>query len=420
MQATAQVLIFVSRRLALLAALGGLALLSWYSVLFARADVSFQDNNPAALRNAVRLVPGNAAYHALLAEHMEGAGANPDTELEIATELSPRDSRYWIRRAFRAEVEQQYGDSERYLLAAKEVDNGFDPRSALMNFYFRRGRMAEFWTAAHSALEMSYGSLDPIFRLCLAEDDDPAVTRKILPPKHGILLAFLTYLLRDPFVGKAAPMATEVAQDAGADDVPTLLEYCDRRMGQDPAVLTVWNALCRRRLVPFAELAPEQGKIITNGDFTAVPLQQGFDWKHGSDDGISITPMDEAQGVAVDISGKQPDVAVIFQQPVPLTPGRRYMVSYEYRVVSSEPDSGLRWAIQDLNLGAGPESTLAESRVFSATDWNVEHFEFPSGSRDTARILLRYRRLPGTLPWKGTLQVRRVTSAITKAPETPR
>ncbi len=203
----------------------GLLVLAWYSVLLARADSSFRDNNLMALRTAVRLVPANAAYHALLAEHLEAAGANPDAELETATNLSPHESRYWIRRAFRAELEQKFDESERYLLVASRVDRGFDPRWALMNYYFRRGRLPQFWKSTREALDTSYGNLDPIFRLCLAASDDPTVIRQALPPRRDILFAFFSYLTAHERVESAAGMATELASSAQPDEVEALLDY---------------------------------------------------------------------------------------------------------------------------------------------------------------------------------------------------
>src|SRR5580704_6927846 len=136
---------FLAKRIVSIITIAGLALLAWYSVLVARADISFRDNSLESLRRAAQLMPRNAAYHALFAEHLEATGENPDKELEIATSLSPHEPRYWIRRGFRAELERNYADSERYLLQALKVDRGFDPRWALMNFYFRRGRWPEFW-----------------------------------------------------------------------------------------------------------------------------------------------------------------------------------------------------------------------------------------------------------------------------------
>ena len=385
-----------------------------YSALLAIADMAFRENNFIAIRTAIKIAPSNAEYHALLAEHLEAAGLNPDNELEIATNLSPHESRYWIRRAFRAEVERKYRESQNFLLEAYRVDRSFDPRWALMNYYFRRGNLAEFWKAARQALDMSYGTLDPIFRLCLAADDDPSVTRRILPPRREILSAFFIYLLQHEPVDQAAAMAGELAPGAQPDEVPWLIGYCDKQMGHNNrSSLLVWNSLCRRGLLSFGELAPERGQIVTNGDFSAVPLHQGFDWKYGTAPGIAVSPMDEVRGLSVVIGGNQPDTASIINQQVPLVAGKQYVINCEYRLIGSQPDSGLQLIVAHADaLQSAAGDPIATSPVFTATDWTNLKLVFSAGAHDGATLILQYRRAPGTVRWKGTLQIRHVTSAL--------
>ena len=415
-------LIFVVRSIISGLSLCGLLALGWYSVLLARADILFRGDSLTTLRAATALAPSNADYHALLAEHLEVAGLNPDTELEIAAGLSPRESRYWIRLAFRAELEQKYDDCERYLLQAYRVDRGFDPRWALMNYYFRRGMLPQFWKFARQTLDMSYGSLDPVFRLCLAADTDPSATRRILPPRREILFAFFTYLVRHQQIASASAVAEELAPAARPDEVAGLIDYCDLQMGHDNrSCLTVWNDLCRRRLVPFSELAPERGEIVTDGDFPAPPVQLGFDWIYGAANGVSVGPIDGAQGISADISGEQSDSATIMEQEIPLSPGKQYSLNYEYRLTDALPaserhdirsGSGLQWEIRGGFPGAGGGAPIAVSPVLSATDWNDGRMTFSAGQRDAAKLILQYRRALGTVRWKGAVQIRRVTSGI--------
>ena len=185
----------IARRIVIRLTLAGAGLTIYYSAVFARADNLFRENNLASLKSAVLLVPGNADYRALLGEFLEGTGLNPDKELAAATEISPRESRFWIRRAFRAEVEQKLDDSERFLREAVRVDNGFAPRAALLNYYFRRQNLPEFWKAARAALQTAYTDRRGIFRLCFSVDDDVSVTRALLPPGHRPLVELLSFLM---------------------------------------------------------------------------------------------------------------------------------------------------------------------------------------------------------------------------------
>jgi hypothetical protein len=356
----------------------------------------------------------NASYHELLAEHLEATGQNPDSELRIATELSPQESRYWIRRAFRAELEQKYQESERYLLEAHAVDRGFDPRWALMNFYFRRGDLPRFWKYTREALDMSYGDRSAIFRMCLAANDDPAATREILPARRDVLFSFFSYLMQQDRLDYAARVADELSSKPREEEAPALVSYCSKRMTSDPlSSLRVWNGLCAARLVPFAALSPEQGRLITNGDFAVQPSSGGFDWKYSSNPSVSISSSDTGHGLSIDLNAEQPDRVALIEQEIPLKPGRQYTIHYAYRLIGPADDSGLHWAIFPASEDAGTTTELVMSPVLAGQDWQNAKITF-SSDRDTARLVLIYRRTLGTVRWKGTVQIRSLTSELTQ------
>lgn len=403
------------RRIVPILTLCGLGVLTWFSVRITLADAEFRRNTLSTVKTAVLLAPWNAGYHELLAEHLEAEGQNPDAELKIATELSPRESRYWIRRAFRAELEQKYQESERYLLEAHAVDRGFDPRWALMNFYFRRGDFPRFWKFTREALDMSYGDRSSIFRLCLAANDDPDATRKILPPKREVLFSFFTYLMRQGRMDYAARVAEELSAKPEEEEAPALVDYCSKRMASDPiSALRVWNGLCGGRLIPFGELSPEQGIVVTNGDFAVQPGRGGFDWKYGADPVVSITPSDTGRGLSIDLTGSQADRVALVEQAIPLKPGRRYTIHSSYRLIGPADDSGLHWAIFPANGDAATTTELMMSPVLAGQDWQNTNVTY-SSDRDSARLVLIYRRTLGTVRWKGTVQIRSVTSELAQA-----
>jgi hypothetical protein len=261
---------------------------------------------------------------------------------------------------------------------------------------------------------MGYGDLDPIFRLCLNANGDPSFTARILPPRRAIQLSFFNYLVQHKLMDSTSAIAAELATGAEPEDVPLLLDYCSRQMGHDnQASLTVWNSLCQRHLVDFSGLAPDRGNIVTNPDLVAASLQQGFDWKYGNSPEIGARPINTGQGISFEISGYQPDSVTILEQEIPLTPGTPYILNYEYRLIGERPDSGLQWAIRRAGAGeAGSDSPIAISAVLSGADWNTGHLTFSAGPLDAARLVLQYRRSPGTVRWKGTVQIRRVTSGL--------
>jgi hypothetical protein len=399
------------RRIVILLTLAGAGLTIYYSVVFTRADSLFRQNKLASLKAAVLLVPGNADYHALLAEFLEGFGLNPDQELAAATEISPWESRFWIRRAFRAEVEEKLSDSERFLRQAVHVDNGFAPRAALVNYYFRRQNLPEFWKAARAAFQTAYVDRRAIFRLCFAVDDEVPVTRALLPSGHRPLVELLSFLMDTGRLAQTEDIASAVAAEAEPDDLNLLFGYLDQQAGKnDASAIAVWNALCARHLVPFAPLSPAQGNIVTNGGFEGE-IHRGFDWRLGASGGVAISHS-YAGGESVELNGKQPESMALIEQKIPVTAGKSYSISWQYQLDGATGDSGLRWIVEKgaADTPSGPLPAAA-SATFGGAAWQTGQFAFTSDHSGIDRLRLEYRRAPETIRWNGTLQLRHVISA---------
>lgn len=407
----------LARRIVIIITLCGACLTAYYLTVLARADSLFRNNTLESVTTAVRLAPGNADYHATLGEFVEGLGQNPDTELALTTDLSPRESRFWIRRAFRAEVERKFDESERFLNQAIKVDNGFEPRSALMNYYFRRQNIPEFWKTARAAMLTSYADRAPIFRLCFAVDDNIAATMAVLPPGHQPLRELLAFLMISDRMQQAPAVASDVASNADSEDIPLLLGYVERQMGKnDASALAVWNALCVRRLIPFSPLSPDQGRIVTNGDFDGN-LRRGFDWKFGSAAGVAIS-RNYSGGETVELNGRQPESMVLMEQRVPVAAGKSYVISWDYQLEGPASDSGLRWLVRKgASEGTVTRDPLATSASFPGGSAHAGQITFTADEDGIDRIQLEYRRVPETVRWNGTLQLQRVSAAAgTKHP----
>jgi hypothetical protein len=397
------------RRIVILLTLCGAGIIIYYSVVFAKADSLYRENTPASLKEAVLLVPGNAEYHAILAEYVEEAGGNPDNEFAAATQISPRESRFWIRRAFRAEVEQNFQNSERFLREALKIDTGFAPRAALMNYYFRRQNIPKFRKAAQLALQTAYSDRQPIFRLCFAVDDNLAATRSLLPPGHRPLVELLAFLMESGRLAQAAELDSAVASEADPQDVGLLLDYIEQQTGKnDPSAVAVWNALCVRHLVPFSPLSPGQGAIVTNGDFEGT-LHRGFDWKLGAANGVAISH-NYAGGESVELNGKQPGFVALMEQQIPVTAGKSYSISWKYQLDGAPGDTGLRWVVKKGVLDAAIGELVAESPSFEANSQQGQ-FAFTADHTGIDRLRLQYQRASETIRWRGTLQLRHISAA---------
>ncbi len=227
-----------------LVGMSALLFAAYWSVRLAVADYFYRENTISSLSRAVALAGGDAEYHALLAEHLEGIGTDPDPQFLIAASLSPEDSRYWIRLGFSAESKGDYRAAERYLLQAASVNRKFDPAWALMNFYFRRGEADQFWRWADKALAMSYGDLSAIYRLFWSMSTDARLIRSHVPAKPQALASYLSFLEAENRGEAATETSRALAEIAGLEQVPILLDYCDRSLDShaDSAV-AVWDTL---------------------------------------------------------------------------------------------------------------------------------------------------------------------------------
>jgi hypothetical protein len=381
---------------------GGLALVlfgmaAWCCVRSGYADWLYRRNAMDDVVRAVRLAPGNATYAAWLAQLEEHDGRDPAPLLDLAVQLNPRDSALWIRRGLNAEWRGDAAGAERDLLQAARVDHTFDPRWALANYYFRRHDADRFWQWIRGALEMSYGDRRPIFRLCWAMSQDARVIRAGLPDDPAILRPYLDFLRMEDHLDAALPVARELMANADTPAAPVLLAYCDKLLdvAQGASALEVWNALCRRRLIPYPPLDPERSLSLTNGNFAYVPMMRGFDWRVMNTPAVAATRTESPPVFKFSLSGQQPEQCELIAQFVPLAPSRRYRLSFSYRTLDIPPDGGLRWTI------AG-----AASPALSAEDWRTESMQFTSAGAAVARLALNYRRMPGTVRAEGSVWLR--------------
>jgi tetratricopeptide (TPR) repeat protein len=377
------------------------------SIRLARADLASKRNTPASVREAVGLDSGNATFHEQLAEHIEERGENPDPELKAAVALNPRDPGLMIRLALRQEVEGHYQDAERTLLRSLEIDKRFDTPWALANYYFRRGNEPEFWRWIREALARSYGDRTAIFRLCWAMSEDKEVILNAIPPRHDLLGAYLQFLDETHRQNAADLVAVQVAREARSSDLPTLLDYIDYAIGSGSTnAVPVWNYLCRRKLLPYAELDAQHGNVITNGDFAVNPSGRGFDWRTEQVEGISVGPAEGAAGISIAMNGKEPEDVTILWQIIPVSPGTEYELTTGIRATGPGTTSGMTW---NLSAAAPNAEILAQSGEFPpGTELKAPDLRFNAGTNHTARISLHYHRAAGTVRWEGTVAIRKV------------
>jgi hypothetical protein len=275
-----------------------------------------------------------------------------------------------------------------------------------MNFYFRRQDPAKFWLWAKRAFEMGFGDQTAAFRLCWLMTDDARVVEQVLPPGKEVRREYLNFLIDTRRFQNLSPADREFAEMADANDVPSLLDYCERTLIANPrSSLDVWNTLCRKGLEPFGHLSLRNGSVVTDGDFRIPPIERAFDWRIPIVDGALVATRESGPGLGIQLSGDQPEDCVILLQYIPLSPGRDYRMSYGYSSTTAVPNSGLTWEIVD----PSSNTLVARTNDLRLTgDAVSEQTTFTAGESGSGRLTLHYKREPGTVRHEESLLLRRI------------
>ncbi len=382
------------------AAVACLVFASYWSIRFARADLLYRANTPEAISRAVELDPRNARYRAWQGELEEHEGRDPRPALLAASALNPRDSSIWIRLGLEDEVAGDYARAEKCLLEAARIDRLSGPPVTLMHYYFRRGDSVQFWKWSRRALETSYGDAAPLFRLCwMVSQDAGAIRSRAIPDRPAIVAQYLGFLVKEGHLDAAGPVAFDVLRFSGPAEAPLLTNYCDRlleRGAVNPA-LSVWNAMCHRKLTPYPALAPENGSSLTNGDLARMPLVGGFDWHIVQDAGVTVARLTSPPGLQFSLSGKQAERCELLWQQLPVVPHRVYRLRWWWRTSDMPAEGGIRWRVLDAATNESPDH-----------DWRPAELTFASGGAELARLSLLAERQVGTARPEGTVFVRNV------------
>jgi hypothetical protein len=380
---------------------------AYWSARLAYAELSFGRGTPESVERAAGLAPGNAQYGKRKAELAEAAGLNPakaEEALEAALQANPGDSETLIALGLRAEARKDFAGAERDLLDAARHDKGYDPRWSLANYYFRRQDGPNFWKWARAASKMAYEPT-PLFRLVWNYTGDAGeIFDRAIPDRPEILRAYLAFLLGGPHWEAADTVAKRILDRPGAEDVPVLMAYCDRllaaRRGQD--ALNLWNSMGRHGVTGFGEIDRERGPV--NGDFRTQPGGSGFDWRIQPVEGIAASQ--DQPGLRLSFSGEEPEACEpLWQYAVPRA-GEHYRMTFQYATSGIAEGSGLRWRVLDVT---GEPTVIAESEDLANEDWADGSVFFTTPARmSLGRIVLNYRRAPGTTRIEGSIRLRNV------------
>ncbi len=374
----------------------GLAAAAYWTGRLAWADHLSRSLDRQDRERAARLAPSAALYERL-ADKTEEAGGDSLPELRRAVALDSQNPDRHLRLGLRAELRGDLPLAERSLLRAAELSRLYAPRYALAQYYFRRENADDFWRWTHSALESAYGDVMPLLELCRRMQPDPdLLAQQAMGEKQEVARQYLAMLVRHEETRAALPLARHLARVARAEDLPTLLGYCNLSLSQGMAgsAVEIWNVLCRSKQLPYEPLDRNRGPWLTNPDFRAAPLQAGFDWNLVEAPWLRSGRSGGELRLAV--SGLQPENCLLAWQSVPVVRGTRYRVQFAFRGLEGADPAGLTWVWFDPAGGWSPGEPQADGALV---------FRAPA---EVGRLALMYRRPPGSARLTGTVAVGRL------------
>ena len=257
-----------------------------------------------SLERAVRLTPRNGAGWVALGRVLGNSRGDTERALEAISKgvaLGPYNPEAWIHLALQVESRGDLQTAEKHLLKAFSVDNGFDSRWQLANFYLRHGKTDQFWHWIRETIAFAPRGFLPGVQLCWrAFDDHQLILDNAIPDNPEINRRYFAlaraYNLAE---GQAAVGAWDRIKNdltaADAEGAQWLIGYWQRQ-GRPFDAVDVRNRASQAGLVPHGPLSLDGGDLITNARLTYSPTGEGFDWKLTSSE--DIRPETEAGGEA--------------------------------------------------------------------------------------------------------------------------
>jgi len=353
----------------------------WLSIRMAAADAAFRRGTSADVARAMELTPHNTEYLLTRAIQLDYDGSDSTALLQRAADLNPLSSTPRIRLGLAAEVRGDAALAEKWLLAAARVDRQFEARWTLANFYYRQDHMPEFWRWMRQALRVSYGDRTPAFDLCWRASTDPAeILDRAIPDEHGVVAAYLGYLLAGAAtepnkMAAVGPVALKLTAMGEGNDRPALFAACDALInaGNAEGARALWRAM------GFPKLAG-----VVHPDFEVPQVGHGFDWRMTEAPGIVHTDLDQPRTMhRVALNSRQPESCELLRQILSLEPQTAYTLYWEARTNGLASPTGIEWRIAGSSgtIPAGSEVASGELAFTAASDLVplTLNYERPSG-----------------------------------------
>jgi tetratricopeptide (TPR) repeat protein len=390
----------------LVALMAGIA----WNLLFAIADLSARRNQADGIRLAMRLMPGNGAYPAQLADQIYAIDpAAAKSLLQRAVRLNRYDASSWIQLGLLCEAADDLPQAEEALLRAAEADSTFLPSWSLANFYFRHPNADRFWYWAQKAARMAPDDATPLFRLAwYVSPNVPEIEGRLQLQRPALEAQFVNFLMSQGDPEPVASAASQLLAGNSKDGTETLLEACDWLIAQKrpELALSLWNGLASRISYAPARVSSP----VTNGGFSKAPISHGFDWHLMTVEGVSSFLNVNPNVLGFEFSGSEPDSFTLMNQAAPVQARSAYTLTVDYTTSGIAPGSGIAWLVTD--AGTGAELARTASLSSEGGEGNTSAcFTAPDGA-SFVNLSLLYKRQPGTVRVEGKLGLKGVRLSV--------
>ena len=338
-----------------------LILAAFWSIRLACADAAAAHADSASLQTACRLAPASATYWLRSAEIRSiDALDDPAVDQDLARALlaNPRSTEARLALAVRDESLGRMGAAEQGYLAAARLDHMYKPAWALANFYLRQDQPDQFWIYARKCLEVveprrlepaSYNPA-PLFDLAWRVSRDPReIRRRLIPPRHFILVDYLEYLAEHDLPDAGAEIALDLTSYRDPGDSYVLLNFCDRliNLARPAPAAALWNAMIDHHILHSERLDPAGGQSLINGDLQRPFQRAGFDWRMPPVDGVLQNHFPDTGEVRFQFTGDQGETVLPLYQNIPVVPGAAYRLTFRYQTPGMDHVDGLSWQLLD-------------------------------------------------------------------------
>ena len=386
----------------------------FWSIRLARADYDAAQPDLRLVTRACQLAPGSASYWlqaAALREIDQPDDPAVDADVARALALNPRYTGAWMARALRDEIHGRIAEAERDYLNAARADHMYKPAWALANFYIRQDNTEKFWFYARKCLEVveprklepASCNPAPVFDLAWRVSQDAReIRRKLIPPRHFILVDYLEYLAAHNLVEAGADVAMDLAGYADPEDDSHLLDFCQRLidLAKRKQAVDLWNAMADRGMMRSEHLDPEHGQSLSNRDLKRPFERVGFDWRLPPAEGVLQHHFMDTAEVRFEFSGDQPEEVMVLYQSIPVAPGGTYRLTFRYRTPGMDHAEGLAWQVWDY---AGQRPIPVTCGLTAQQEWTRGEARFTiPGALSIVRLGLVYQRASGSTRIHGT------------------